>query len=220
MSPLQDIDRLLANTLIPVVRTTQTELAERAIDLLKRAGYTTFEITLTIPAATRLIGELSAEAGITVGAGTVTNANEAQRCLDAGAQFLVSPIAASELPPIAQAARVPLLLSGLTPNEVHHAWQLGADAVKVFPASSIGGPAHLRALRSVFPQIPLVPTGGVTLDNLRDYLNAGARAIGVGSDLINDHSLLHATDENWIARASAYRKAAIPATQDLAANVD
>ena len=209
MTPPLRTDQLLASVLIPVVRTTRTDLAERAIELLKRAGYTTFEITLTIPHATRIISELRGEPGITVGAGTVTNIEEARRCLDAGAQFLVSPIAAAELPPIAQAAQVPLLLSGLTPTEVHHAWQLGANAVKLFPAGSIGGPSHLRALRSVFPHIPLVPTGGVNLDNLRDYLDAGADAIGVGSDLINDRSLTQLAEESWIARARAYREAAM-----------
>lgn len=208
MTPPLRTDQLLASILIPVVRTSRTDLAERAIDLLRRSGTTTFEITLTIPHATDLIRELSAQPGITVGAGTVLSAAEATRCLEAGAQFLVSPIAADELPAVARAAGAPLLLSGLTPSEVHHAWRLGASAVKVFPAGSIGGPGHIRALRSVFPEIPLVPTGGVTLENLHDYLAAGADAIGVGSDLINDRSLLELSDEAWMARASAYQQAA------------
>lgn len=208
MTPPLRTDQLLASVLIPVVRTSRTDLAERAIDLLRRSGTTTFEITLTIPHATDLIRELSAQPGITVGAGTVLSAAEATHCLEAGAQFLVSPIATDELPAVARAAGAPLLLSGLTPSEVHHAWRLGASAVKVFPAGSIGGPGHIRALRSVFPEIPLVPTGGVTLENLHDYLAAGADAIGVGSDLINDRSLLELSDEAWMARARAYQQAA------------
>lgn len=201
-------EALLAATVIPVIRTTRTDLAERAIEWLLQVGFTTFEITLTVPDALSMIHDLRHRPGLRVGAGTVLSVAQADACLAAGAEFLVSPIVVDGLPPIAASVAAPLLLSGLTPSEVHRAFALGASAVKVFPAGSVGGPGHIRALRSVFPDIPLVPTGGVDLENLHAYLDAGAASVGIGSDLISDNRIQGADPGAWMELARNYLEVA------------
>jgi 2-dehydro-3-deoxyphosphogluconate aldolase / (4S)-4-hydroxy-2-oxoglutarate aldolase len=195
---------LRGGVVVPVVRTTSTRLAERAVEWLRVAGFTTFEVTLTVPGALGLIAQLRREDGLVVGAGTVLDASQADACLEAGAQFIVSPVLAEALVPVCASARVPVVLSGLTPTEVHRAWKLGAAAVKVFPAGSMGGPSYVRTLRSVLDGVPLFPTGGVDLDNLGDYLAAGAACVGIGSDLISDDRVRGADPAAWIERARAY----------------
>jgi 2-dehydro-3-deoxyphosphogluconate aldolase / (4S)-4-hydroxy-2-oxoglutarate aldolase len=208
MRPPLTTEALMAATVIPVVRTTRTDLAEQAIEWLQQVGFATFEITLTVPDALSLIRQLRHQPGVRVGAGTVLSVAQAEACLEAGAEFLVSPIAVDGLPPIAAAVSAPLLLGGLTPSEVHRAFALGASAVKVFPAGSVGGPGYIRALRSLFPDIPLVPTGGVDLDNLHAYLDAGAASVGIGSDLISDRRIREADPGAWMERARHYLEAA------------
>jgi 2-dehydro-3-deoxyphosphogluconate aldolase / (4S)-4-hydroxy-2-oxoglutarate aldolase len=198
------IDHLIASAVIPVVRTSTDEFAARAVEWLEEAGYTTFEITLSVPGALDLIGTLRRREGFVVGAGTVLTAAEAEACLGAGAQFIVSPVLAEEVLGVCAEAGVPALIAGLTPDEVYRAWRLGASAVKVFPASSAGGPAHVKALRSVFPEIPLFPTGGVDQGNLNAYFDAGADCLGIGGDLVSDAILQRELAADWIARARAY----------------
>jgi 2-dehydro-3-deoxyphosphogluconate aldolase / (4S)-4-hydroxy-2-oxoglutarate aldolase len=198
------IDALLASRVIPIIRTHSDALALRAVEWLREAGYTTFEVTLTVPGALDVIRDLRRDDGVVVGVGTVLTVAQAEASLDAGAQFLVSPILVEDALPLCAEAGVATIMSALTPNEVHRAWRLGSSAVKIFPASSMGGPAHVKALRSVFPSIPLVPTGGVNLDNLGAYLDAGAAAVGIGGDLISDVLLERSDAAEWIARARAY----------------
>lgn len=195
---------LRAAAVVPVVRTASTELAQRALAWLQTAGYTTFEVTLTVPGALELIRELRGDERFTVGAGTVLTADTARACIDAGAQFIVSPVMAADLVPVCADADVAAIISGLTPTEIAAAHAAGSAAVKVFPAGSMGGPGYVRALRSVLPDIPLIPTGGVHEGNLRDYLDAGAACVGIGSDLISDDRIAGADPEAWIARARAY----------------
>lgn len=185
---------LRAHGVVPVVRFDRTDDARAAVELLHHAGYRTFEITLTVPGAIELVAELSAREGWLLGLGTVLDPRDAERGLAAGARYVVSPVLVPELVPVCRAADAACLLGALTPGEVHRAWVHGADAVKVFPANSAGGPAHVRALRSVLPDVPLVPTGGVDHRNLTAYLDAGAAFVGVGSDLVSERAL-HAGDE-------------------------
>ncbi len=196
--------QLEAHRVIPVVRTGSVVLAHEAVSALIEAGFRTFEITLTIPGANELVWELARRHELLIGAGTVLSTDEAKRCLEAGARYLVSPVLLEHLPELCREAGVPCILSGLTPSEVLTAWQQGADAVKVFPAASVGGPAHLRALKSVFPDIPLVPTGGVTLDNLQAYLRAGAAFVGAGSDLVSDELLCTRPRDELVQHARKY----------------
>ena len=171
---------------IPVVRTSTPELAATAIEWLSEAGLRTFEITMTTPGAVDLMTEYASREDILVGAGTVTSKDQAKRCLDAGARYLVSPCIVHKLPEISHQRGVPCFLGALTPTEVKDAIRASADAVKIFPIKRLGGVPYLKALVSVFPEVPLVPTGGVNLDEIALYLKSGATCVGIGSELVNE----------------------------------
>lgn len=186
--------RLIAQRVVPVLRLASAELTERAIDVLHEAGFAIVEITMTTPDALRLIGKYRA------GAGTVLDLDTAKRCLDAGAEFLVSPCLVPGMARLARDAGRLALIGGFTPGEILAAHREGADIVKLFPAAT-GGPQHLRAIHAVFPDIPLCPTGGLTLENFRDYLAAGAALVGIGNDIIDARALASGD------RAAALRQA-------------
>jgi 2-dehydro-3-deoxyphosphogluconate aldolase/(4S)-4-hydroxy-2-oxoglutarate aldolase len=183
-------DRLAAMRVVPVLRLPSRERAASAIDCLIEAGYGTVEVTLTTPDAVALIRALRLQApeSFVVGAGTVLDLDGARACLDAGADYLVSPALVPGLAALAHSAGRAALIGGFTPGEVLAAWRDGADVVKVFPAST-GGPSHLAAIHAIYPEIPLCPTGGVSTANLRDYLKAGARFVGVGNNVIDQAAL-------------------------------
>jgi 2-dehydro-3-deoxyphosphogluconate aldolase/(4S)-4-hydroxy-2-oxoglutarate aldolase len=170
---------------VPVIRADSLDIAHAAVTTLKKVGFQTAEITMTVPGATDLIKEFSKDEDLIVGAGTVIDIREAKNCILAGAQYIISPFIVEGLPELCREAGVCCIMSGLTPTEVYTAWSRGSGAVKVFPAKSMGGPGHLKALKTVLPSVPLVPTGGVNLNNIRKYLQAGAAFVGVGSDLVN-----------------------------------
>ena len=198
-------DRLIALRVIPVLRFEGRAEAERAIECLLAAGYRTFEITLTMPGAVDLIASLrrSADASLLVGAGTVLELDQARRCIEAGAQYLVSPCLVPGLAALGHDAACAVLSGGFTPGEVLAAWRDGADIVKVFPASS-GGPSHLAALRAIYPQIPLCPTGGVSAANIADYFKAGAVAVGVGNSIVDRAALERGDDRGAVAHARRF----------------
>jgi 2-dehydro-3-deoxyphosphogluconate aldolase/(4S)-4-hydroxy-2-oxoglutarate aldolase len=190
ISPARIRDQLVAQRVVPVLRFGSAATTIRAVDCLREAGFGTFEITLTTPGAVELVAELHGRIGATavVGAGTVTDLDAARRCIEAGAQFLVSPCVVPGLAALAHEAGRAALVGAFTPTEVLAAHREGADVVKVFPAS-VGGPAHLGALHAVFPHVLLCPTGGVTLENLKKYFAAGAALVGVGNNLIDQAAL-------------------------------
>ena len=173
--------------LIPVLRASSEDEALALADALACGGVTILEITMTVPGAVELIRRVVKESGdrFLVGAGTVLSAESARACIDAGAQFIVSPAMNLETIAACKELDVAIFPGALTPTEVLTAWQAGADAVKVFPASAIGGAKYLRALKAPFPPIELIPTGGVSLTTARDFLQAGAFALGVGSELVD-----------------------------------
>ena len=177
------LDALARHVVTPVVRESDTERAREVVAALREGGLRVFEITLSVPDAIGLIAELGRDADLTVGVGTVLSGADAARAVEAGARFVVSPAALPEVAEAARAGGAAAVLGALTPTEVVAARGAGADAVKVFPAASVGGPAHVKALRSVLPGVPLIPTGGVDLSNLRDYLAAGVHSVGVGGAL-------------------------------------
>ena len=193
-------DNLTRMRVIPVLRFATRAAAAAAVDCLVEAGYGTVELTLTTPDALQLITELRGrmDRAFLVGAGTVLDLDTARRCLDAGADYLVSPCLVSGMAKLARDADRATLSGGFTPGEVLAAWRDGAQIVKVFPASS-GGPAHLRAIHAVFPEIPLCPTGGVSAANMRDYFAAGAAVVGIGNNII-DHKALAAGDRAQVKR--------------------
>jgi 2-dehydro-3-deoxyphosphogluconate aldolase/(4S)-4-hydroxy-2-oxoglutarate aldolase len=180
------IGRLRTARVVPVVRTSSARHAATAVGWLRDAGLRIFEITMTIPDAPALIRELASDPSLLVGAGTVPDAATAEACLAAGARFIVAPWIDPALAAPCRAAGAVLMLGALTPTEVRAALTAGADVVKVFPASSAGGPAHIRALRSVLPNVPLCPTGGVEPGNVAAYLAAGAAFVGMGGALVDE----------------------------------
>lgn len=184
-------ERILEIGIIPVVRASSALEARMAADAVREGGIPIVEITMTVPGAVEVIREVARSAGadVLVGAGTVLNAEAARRCLDAGAQFLVSP--GLNLPTVELAAKEgKLVMAGaLTPSEVMAAWEAGADFVKVFPCGQVGGAKYIKALKGPFPQIPFVPTGGVNLTTAAEFIEAGAVALGIGGELVQADAL-------------------------------
>jgi len=194
-------DALCEARVIPVVRTDDAELAELAVAWLCEAGFRTFEITMTIPGAADLIARLAGREDLLVGAGTVMTADEARTALDCGARFVVSPCVVPDLPAICHAYGAACLLGALSPTEVRAAVDAGADAVKIFPVASAGGPRHLRLLAPVFPGVPLVPTGGITVSEVGDYIAAGAAFVGLGGTLVDQTALKAGEREKFVVVA-------------------
>jgi 2-dehydro-3-deoxyphosphogluconate aldolase/(4S)-4-hydroxy-2-oxoglutarate aldolase len=177
--------------ILPVIRAPSADAAVAVVEALLQAGLTVAEITMTVPNAIDAIGAVAKRfpGTVIVGAGTVTDAETARRAVDAGAEFIVTPCLVPEVIDAAHRVDVAVLPGALTPGEVFEAFRLGGDMVKVFPVQSVGGAAYLRALRGPFPDIPLVPTGGVTLENIAEMFEAGAAAVGVGTELISKDAL-------------------------------
>lgn len=181
------LDTALDTTpVIAILRATSAKHLIAVAETLRAAGIHAVEFTLTTPGVFDALTEYAATAdGMALGAGTVTTPEEARRAVEAGAAYLISPAICLDVIAEARALGVPVLPGAYTPSEVLTAWRAGADLVKLFPAST-GGVAHLKAIRAPLPDIPLVPTGGIGLDDAADYLDAGARAVGIGSPLVGD----------------------------------
>jgi len=179
--------QLLETGVMAILRAPTAHYVERAAEVLIDAGITCIELTLTVPGALDAVARLAQNlpSGVALGVGTVTSAQQAADALNSGAGFLVSPAICPDVQSVAAARGVPHYPGAWTPSEVLTAWQGGAAAVKLFPAAS-GGPGHLRRLRDPLPDVPLVPTGGVALDDVSEYLQAGAVAVGVGTPLLGD----------------------------------
>lgn len=184
MTPV--LAELRAARVVPVVRTHDRRHAATAVQWLRDAGLRVFEITMTVPDAPALLRELASDPTLLIGAGTVPDRATAEACLAAGARFIVAPWIDATLAAPCRAAGAALLLGALTPTEVRSALAAGADAVKIFPASSVGGPAHIRALCSVLPDVAFCPTGGVEPGNVAAYLAAGAAFVGMGGALVDE----------------------------------
>jgi 2-dehydro-3-deoxyphosphogluconate aldolase/(4S)-4-hydroxy-2-oxoglutarate aldolase len=172
--------------LVPVLRAGSIEQAMALAEAIAAGGVTVLEVTMTVPGALQVIRRLRKECpDMLIGAGTVLDAQTAQMCIQEGAQFVVSPALNFKMIEMCHHHSVALLPGALTPTEIVNAWQAGADVVKVFPASAMGGAKYLTALKGPFPQIEMIPTGGISLANAAEFLAAGAFALGVGSDLVD-----------------------------------
>lgn len=203
-----------ATGVLAVVRAPSPDAAIEAADALIRGGVTGIEVTYSTPEAPAVIAELRRRHGdrALVGAGTVTAPDQAEESADAGAQFLVSPGTLPELTRAMLATGLVTMTGAMTPTEVMGAMALGVDVVKVFPAS-LGGPSFLKALREPFPDAVLMPTGGVTADNLAQFLAAGAIAVGAGGDLLARDALATGDWDRVEARARDYAAALRAARQ-------
>jgi 2-dehydro-3-deoxyphosphogluconate aldolase/(4S)-4-hydroxy-2-oxoglutarate aldolase len=191
--------------IVPVVRAGSLEDAQRAVDAICDGGIPIIEITMTVPDAPAVIRAVIRHYGykILAGAGTVSTAAEAEACLGAGAEFLVSPGLSLPVMRMAQ-ARGKLAIPGvLTPTEVMAAQNEGAKLVKIFPCGSVGGPKYIRALRAPFPHLAMIPTGGVNISNASEYMSAGAFALGVGADLVDTTALQEGNTQKIVDAAKA-----------------
>lgn len=184
-------DRILEIGIVPVVRASSAAEACLAADAVCHGGIPIVEITMTVPGAVEVIRELVKKCGadVLVGAGTILNARMAQDCLDAGAQFLVSPGLNRPTVDLAVREKKLIIAGALTPTEVMAAWEAGADFVKVFPCGQVGGAKYIKALKGPFPQIPFVPTGGVNLNTAAEFIEAGSVALGIGGELVQAEAL-------------------------------
>jgi len=191
MNHVEVIEKIIDIGIVPVVRASSAQKACMAAEAVAAAGIPVVEITMTVPGALEVIASLRRDMGphVVVGAGTVLGSTMARQCLDAGAQFLVSPGFDAVTVQWARAAGIPIMAGALTPTEIITAWNTGADFVKVFPCSAVGGANYIKAIRGPLPEVPLVPTGGVNLNTAADFIKAGAVALGIGGELVSPAAL-------------------------------
>lgn len=200
------LTRLREVGIIPVVRVESGEQAIAVAEVIREAGIPILEITMTVTDAVKVIEKLSSRYAddVLIGAGTVLDHKTANACIDAGAQFVVSPVLNLRTIELCRNRSVAVFPGGLTPTEVFSAWEAGADAVKIFPCSAVGGAGYLRTLKAPLPHINLIPTGGVTLSTAGDLIAAGAMALGVGSELVNMEAIKAGDFETVAATARSF----------------
>lgn len=171
--------------IIPAVRAFSPEDALFAAEAVSRGGIPIVEVPLTVPEAYKVISHLVQNApDVIVGAGSVLDVETARRCLDAGAQFLTSDGLDPETVKFAVKADAVVIPGTLTPTDVIAAWKLGSDLVKVVPCGQVGGDSYIRALKAMFPNVPLIAAGGVNQQTASNFILAGAVALGIGEELI------------------------------------
>jgi len=191
ISKQKTLSAILDIGIIPIVRAPSPLAAVQAAQAIYRGGIRAVEITMTVPGALRVLEKVADEFGdrITLGAGTVLDPETARAAMLAGAEFLVTPALKPDTIEMCRRYSKVIIPGALTPTEVQAAWEAGADLVKIFPCGNLGGPSYIRALKAPFPQIEMVPTGGVTLENTAEFFRSGASAVAVGSEMVNSRAL-------------------------------
>jgi 2-dehydro-3-deoxyphosphogluconate aldolase/(4S)-4-hydroxy-2-oxoglutarate aldolase len=199
-------EQLVAAGIIPVLRARSAKEALAVVEAMYAGGITVIEVTMTVPGAIDVLKELKRTYGskLLLGSGTVTDGKECIETIEAGAEFVVSPSLHLDVIRETKARDKVSLPGALTPTEVITAWRAGADIVKVFPCSAMGGASYLKSLKAPFPFLRLVPTGGVTLQTAASFLEAGASALGVGADLVNVTAIAEGKPEMITNTARAY----------------
>lgn len=203
MNKAKVISQIRETGIVPVIRADSEDEARQMVEGILAGGISIFEITMTVPNAVALIKSLVADFGdkAVIGAGTVLDVQAAQNCLAAGAKFIVSPTLSLDVIETCRRENVAVFPGALTPTEIVAAWQAGADVVKIFPANAVGGANYLRAIKAPLPNIELMPTGGVTLATIGDFIRAGAIAVGIGNNLA-DVAAVRAGEVEKIAQAA------------------
>ncbi len=198
--------QLEAAGIIPVLRARSAKEAVGVVEAMVAGGITVVEVTMTVPGAIDVLRELKRIYGskLLLGSGTVTDGAECIATIEAGAEFVVSPSTHLDVIKETKARGKVSMPGALTPTEVITAWRAGADIVKVFPCSAMGGASYLKSLKAPFPFLKLVPTGGVTLQTAASFLEAGAIALGVGADLVNVAAFAEGKPEVITNAAKAY----------------
>lgn len=188
--------------IIPAIRLSSAQAALFAAEAMQESGIAIVEVTTTVPGAVEVIEELARKnPDFLVGAGSVFDIETIQRCINAGAKFVTSPGLDLEIVNFARKQSIVVFPGVLTPSEITAAWRSGADFVKVFPCSQVGGASYIRALRSPFPNVPFIASGGVTQQTAADFILAGADALGVGRDLIQPNAI-ERRERDWIRELS------------------
>ncbi len=198
------LQTIFQTRLIAVIRLVENEKLLPACEALQAGGVKALEITLTMPNPLETIRQLSSRkaAGTIVGAGSVLDAETARAAILAGAEFVVSPVTNHGMIRLCNRYGVAVVAGALTPTEIVTAWQLGADIVKIFPASSLG-PRYIKDIKAPLPQVELMPTGGVTLENAAEFIRSGACGVAMGSELL-DKAMIAA--QNWMALTERARQ--------------
>lgn len=200
------LSAILEIGIVPVVRTDNAEGAIKAIEAVYRGGIRAAEIAMTVPGALRALEKVADKFGdqIVLGAGTVLDPETARACMLAGAQFIVTPSLNRATIEISKRYSKVITPGALTPTEIVTAWQAGGDLIKIFPCSAVGGAKYIKALRAPLPQIEMIPTGGVSLETVGDFLRAGACAVAVGAELIDSTHIREGKYEVFEERARRF----------------
>jgi 2-dehydro-3-deoxyphosphogluconate aldolase/(4S)-4-hydroxy-2-oxoglutarate aldolase len=205
MDKIQVLQTLKEIGLVPVLRAESVEKAMALATAIAAGGVTVLEVTMTVPGAIHVMRRLAEERpDILVGAGTVLDPETARMCILEGAKFVVSPAINLKTIEMCHRYSVAVLPGALTPTEIVTAWQAGADVIKVFPASALGGAKYLKSIKAPLPQIELIPTGGVSLASASEFLDAGAFALGVGADLVDAKAMAEGRPELVTETARKY----------------
>jgi 2-dehydro-3-deoxyphosphogluconate aldolase/(4S)-4-hydroxy-2-oxoglutarate aldolase len=205
MEKAKVLAELKAIGLVPVLRAESVAQALALAEAIAAGGVTVLEITMTVPGAIEVMRQLARKRpDILIGAGTVLDPETARMCILEGARFIVSPALNTATIELCHRYSIAVLPGALTPTEIVTAWQAGADVVKVFPASAMGGASYLKSIKAPLPQVELIPTGGVSLATAEDFLKAGAFALGVGADLVNHKAMAEGKPELVTESARKY----------------
>lgn len=190
MNRKEVLSHIMSNGVVAVIRMKDTQRLLKVIEAVGAGGVKSIEITMTVPGAIDIIRQLapSVPGDILIGAGTVVDKETANKVIDAGAKFVVGPILNLEIVGLCHERETVVIPGCFSPTEIYDAWTAGADIVKVFPATSLG-PKYFKDVRGPFPDIRLMPTGGVTIDNVGEWIAAGAVAVGIGSDLLDKKAI-------------------------------
>jgi len=209
MSDNRVLKKMIQVGVVPVVRTELEKEAFDAVEALMKGGIPIAEITMTTPNAIKIIEKLLQKFGnrLIVGAGTVTDISQCLEALDVGSQFIVTPVLNTDIIRRCKNRNVCIIGGAFTPSEILATWQAGANAVKIFPAAAVDGPKYLQMIHEPLPYIPLVPTGGVNLENLPKFLKGGALFVGAGGDLVSQDALKSGHTEVIIEKARQYLSA-------------
>ncbi len=190
MNRKEVLSHIMSNGVVAVIRMKDTQRLLKVIQAVGAGGVKSIEITMTVPGAIDIIRQLapSVPGDVLIGAGTVVDRETANKVIDAGAKFVVGPILNLEIIRLCGERNTVVMPGCFSPTEIYTAWTAGADIVKVFPATSLG-PKYFKDIRGPFPDIRLMPTGGVTIDNVGEWIAAGAVAVGIGSDLLDKKAI-------------------------------
>ena len=181
------LNKIINNKVIAVIRSTTSDDLSPFIDVIVESGINSIEITLTTPNALSVIKQLKSyyKGSILIGAGTVTNLDSAKKALDVGAEYIVTPVLNMEVIDYVKKSRFPVISGALSPTEIYNSFHAGSDMIKIFPANLLGI-ENFKSIQVIMPKLTLMPTGGISSENAREWLNAGADVLGIGTSLIND----------------------------------